>query len=109
MNTATHIALTMLAVLVATAGMASGDHDVPTDPFSDEEPLFTDDDEEDPFEQMLQDAPETIPEADGALNEDDDEDDDPPPPPDEDTNDAPAPSPLALLALLGLTAARRRA
>lgn len=105
MTIPTKVTVPLIALFLATAGLAAADHEVPPDPFAQEEPLFTDEDEEEAFEDLLDDAPETIPEA-GDESDDEDEED-PQPPPEEDTNDAPAPSAFTLLAILGLAAARR--
>lgn len=106
MTIPTKVTVPLIALLLVTAGLAAADHEVPPDPFAQEEPLFTDEDEEEAFEDLLDDAPETIPESGDESDGEDEED--PSPPPEEDTNDAPAPSALTMLAILGLAAARRR-
>ncbi len=99
----------LFALTLATAGLASADHEVPSDPFAEEDPLFSDEDEG-AFEELLNEAPEPLPEATDALTgEEDEEEEQPPPPPEDEANQTPGPGLLALLAMLALTAAKRRA
>lgn len=94
-------------VLLATAGLAGADHDVPQDPFADEDFLFDEEETKDPFEPLLEDAPE-IPSDDEDEDEGEDGSDPQPEGQEETNNDAPMPALALTLAVLGIAARARR-